>query len=56
MKNKKKEITFTKEDLEKAFKAGRKQYSRLTWSDEFVDDFTYTDFTEWFKKFNNEDN
>lgn len=47
----KKEIKYTQKDLEEAFEAGRKQYSRLTWSDEFVDDFTYNSFKEWFEKF-----
>ena len=40
---------FTKEDLKEAFKAGRKKTSRLTWSDEYIDEWKYT-FKEWFNK------
>ena len=45
------EKKYTEEDLKKAFKAGRKQYSKLTWGDDFVDDWSWSNFKEWFTKF-----
>jgi hypothetical protein len=43
---------YTEEDLKKAFKAGRKQYSKLTWGDDFVDEWTYENFQSWLTKYN----
>jgi hypothetical protein len=41
---------YSEEDLKLAFEAGRKQISRLTWGDDFVDYWKYT-FKEWIEKF-----
>ena len=48
----KKELTkeYTIDDLKKAFYAGRKTYSRVTWGDDFVDEYTYESFTEYKKR------
>lgn len=45
------ERMYSEEDLKKAFNAGRKQYSKLTWGDDFVDEWTWSNFKEWFTKF-----
>ena len=46
------EIRYSKADLKAAFKAGRKQTSRLTCGDEYIDEWKYT-FKEWFNKLKN---
>ena len=44
------DMKYTEEDIRKAFEAGREQSSRMTWGDEWVDEFRYDTFEDWFDK------
>ena len=43
------EELFTKEDLEKAFDAGRECYNQITWVDDEEELYYYDTFKQWFE-------